>query len=317
MLILCCTPLQLMIAKSIIKTEKISHFKLLYFTVVDGEKHRRYYEKLADFSVASEYVHLNSRFPFHFPRYARALSRLNAGEEMEIACASIDNFYVQHAIRKYKYKKIFTFDDGTANISPQSAYYIARRSHLYNFARKLLRGSINEQWIRRQAVLHYTIYPGLSNLVEQKRLRTINLLDVEEWKDSERKVGDKLSIFLGQPIAEINDKKISKNYSDIVNGINVDEYLPHPRERMSVEGRRVINTPLIAEDYILSKVAEYNEVSVYSLSSTALMNIEHPRLKKIIVKYPSSPEVIVKLYPLFENRGCVFLEAEEILGKKW
>lgn len=313
MLVFCCTPLQTLIAKSMIKARGVTNFKLIYFTWTDNDKHRHYYRALSELAEDAAYICLDSWFPTHFSRFRRAFRKLRAQDAQSIAFACIDNFYIQYAINQYGFGTIVTFDDGTTNIAQDSAYYKSTgRSFFHDRVGRLLRGHIDQSWIRQHASNHYTIYPEFENIVGQNRLISIRLLDAATKARAPAPQEKRLRIFLGQVAFELRDEGFSRRYVDIVNALQIDEYLPHPRESDLTPFVKIAKTHLIAEHYIDAKLGEYDEVWIYSFSTAALLNIEHPRVKKFMVTYPDAPSVLVAVSRIFEQRGCTLLNADDI-----
>lgn len=316
MLIVCCTPLQIMIAKAMLEARKISRFRLIYFTWVDNDKHRHYYNEFSSMALDSEYIHMDSCFWNHFRYFRRAFSRMRVEEESSIAFAIIDNFFVQYAIKKYKYKDIVTFDDGTANLTQNSQYYTGYRLSTFRLIiRFILRGKINESWIRRHVLAHYTIYPRQNNVVEHDRLFPVNIFSGFSSELGQGEGAERLQIFLGQPIEDYRNNCLSQDYRNIVRDAQVNEYLPHPRERDFDGISNIVETHMIAEDYIRSKLEEYNSVVVFSLGSTALLNISHPRLKKVVIRYSAIQNKMKDLYLLFNDFECDFWDYENDIRK--
>lgn len=313
MLIICCTPLQTLIARAMLRAEQVSCFKLIYYTWIDNDKHRHYYDELAALAEKSSFVRFDARFPVHFSRFVRALGVVRADEDDTIAFAAINNVYVQYTVNRFKYKTVLTFDDGTANISRRSVYFsIKRRSVLHELGGLMLRANKNQNWIRRRSARHYTIYPGLENIVAPRRLVPISLFDSTTRLAVVAKPRGVLRIFLGQPLEDANDSAFSAWYRALLDALQIDEYLPHPRESSAHAIRNAVQTQLIAEDYILQKLDEYDLIDVYAISSTALLNIDATRTRRFIVAYPNAPKPLAALYPLFESRGCVLTTLEQL-----
>lgn len=303
-----------MIVKSMIKSGEISDFKLIYYTQVDNNKSKYYFNDLANLAKSSAYVCLNSRFPTNFLRFKNALKHVSAHEETEIAFAGINFFYIQYAVSLYKNIKIYTFDDGAANISPHGPYFhTQRRSIAHDVIGYMLKGSIDQNWIRKSTATHFTIYPGLPNIVDASKLRHIDLINHSSGTESYTTDDKTLKIFFGQPIADLHDDHLSKIYFGMVSKLNIDEYFPHPRETDFTEIGNVVHSNLIAEDYIMSKINTYKNIEIYSLYSSVLLNVVHSKIKKIIIKYPTASRGVSGLYPCFESLGCNFINLKDII----
>ncbi len=64
--------------------------------------------------------------------------------------------------------KLFTFDDGTANIFPSSGYYIEKKT---GFQRKVINTVFCNKYnlikLKRKSQLHYTIYENTANIFNE------------------------------------------------------------------------------------------------------------------------------------------------------
>lgn len=322
MLVLCCTPLQTLVASALLEARGIKRFKLIYYTWVDNEKHRFYFAGLANRAAASAFIHLNSRFPVHFVRFRAALKAVRAWEEQDIALASIDSFYVQYVVSQYGDGKLLTFDDGTTNINLHSAYHQnVKYSNAYRLVSRCLRGKVDPHWIRSRLSEHYTLYPEFENIVEGARLVPVTLSNRGAPADTgplltegQEYVARERRIFLGQPVSDLAGGALVQVYPEIVAATRIDDYLPHPREIPLSGAFHVVHTWLIAEDYLLEQLARYERVSVFSISSAALLNLSHPRLRKTIITSAGISPTVASLYPQFEARGCCLMSMEQLCG---
>ncbi len=282
-------------------------FNFIYYTWIDNDKHRFYYKRLADIAERSIYIHLNARGPTHFYRFFRAFKCLQASAEATLAFSSIDSIYIQYAIKKFAPRTIITFDDGSANINKNSFYFkIKKMPILRRLACWLVRGDVDQNWIKKNSRAHYTIYSDFENIVEDNRVISVKLLASRDRSIKKHTKQRALRVFLGEPVSELHHDHLSRDYINILKNLDIDKYLPHPREYNLHAIKNIIETNLIAEDYISQCLDEFELVHVYSLFSTALLNIDHPRLIKTIVIYRNVDDKIKSIYPLFEKRGCQF-----------
>lgn len=273
-LIVCLTPLQMLIAEKIISLHPDKQFDLLIITLSDNEKYRHYYQRLSKICQNSLY-YLTSPGARGFLKFIRDL-RLNKLhiEYQSIYLASIDSRLIQFMVSKNKDACIYTFDDGTANIISNSIYYLDNRPKLL---KRLIWRALGVKYymddIKALSENHYTIYGGLPNII--KKTSSISLYNKKVEKNSGK--SKIVKFYLGQPLEDISSHYTSEYVSSIINNLNLDFYYPHPREKEPLKTRfiKVIDSNLIFEDYLINYLNENpdTEVHVYSFISSCILNI--------------------------------------------
>lgn len=282
-LIMCVTPLQMIIAEKIIQLNPKEDFDLLVIALSDNDKYRYYYSRLKNICVSSLYYATEKGLK-GFINYIRKLNeiKLNKGYE-NLYLASIDFRHFQYILSRNKKAHIYTFDDGTANVIPNSLYYLNSKPKLLK--RIIWRGLGIKHYmedIKKLSLNHYTIYKGVPNIIEKTQL-------IKLYKDDELtySVANKIvSIYLGQPLEEISTIFTTDYIAQAISKIKIDFYYPHPREKSIPEGNyRVIMSPLVFEDYIINFLKDNPKVQihVYSFISSAILNIAN--LERIEVNY--------------------------------
>ncbi|MGM7308406.1 glycosyltransferase family 52, partial [Acinetobacter baumannii] len=82
-------------------------------------------------------------------------------------------------------------------------------------------------------------------------------------------------------------------------------YFPHPRESKRYNGIDYIDTPLIFEDYILKLLVEGYFVELYTVLSTAALNVASLKNIEIIVLHEENlGKNYAEFYQLFESIDC-------------
>ena len=166
-LIMCVTPLQMLIAEKIIHKFKDQKFDVIVIALADNEKYRYYYKKLEKISCNSFYYVPKDGF-LGFLEYINVLKKNGfVGKYTNCFLASIDSRHFQYIISKNKNTNIYTFDDGTANIIKNSLYYINEKipswkKMIWNF---IGIDSYMED-IKKSSKKHYTLYENVSNIIE-------------------------------------------------------------------------------------------------------------------------------------------------------
>lgn len=281
-LIMCVTPLQMLIAEKIIHKFKDQKFDVIVIALADNEKYRYYYKKLEKISCNSFYYVPKDGF-LGFLKYINVLKKNGfAGKYTNCFLASIDSRHFQYIISKNKNTNIYTFDDGMANIIKNSIYYTNEnipswKKMIWNF---IGIDSYMED-IKKSSKKHYSLYENVSNIIENTEY--LKLFESSKSKSESTK---KINIYLGQPLIEISDKFTQQYILKTLDSLQIDYYFPHPREKLIPKGNfEIISTPLIFEDYLIDYLAENKtvEINLYSYISSALLNVKG--LDRVNVNY--------------------------------
>ena len=288
-LIMCTSPLQILIAEKIISKNNFSKFDLIYVAISEIEKQKYYFDKLA-IKADQSYFHIfnstsNIDHIINLMEFKKIIKSKFNGNYSAYYLASVDSIHFGYVLsKKNNNSKIYTFDDGLANIIKSSIYYsykgpkFWKRIFLRIFGIKYFK-----QDILNSISMHYTLYKNQSNIIN-------NTCYVEMFNFNKKvsfiKNGKKIKIFLGQPLYSINKKFDNDYISLVLENLKIDMYFPHPKEKYSLSNNfRVIKTNLIIEDYLIELIEKniYETIEVYSFFSGALINIKDlPSLK---VKY--------------------------------
>ena len=70
-----------------------------------------------------------------------------------------------------------------------------------------------------------------------------------------------------------DDAKNVDLFKEIIDKYNIDYYLPHPKESFVVDGVKYYDSDLIFEDIICNELNNYKEIYVYTIYSSAIINI--------------------------------------------
>lgn len=272
-LIICLTPLQMIIAEKIVELNPGKNFDLLVITSNDGVKYRAYYKRLKKLCKNSlYYIPKKGRLGFlHFMRELN-LKKINSDYKC-IYLANIDSRNCQYIISKNDLAHIYTFDDGIANIISNDIYYSNNTPIIW---KKIIWRFIGLKYyikdIREKSLLHYTIYEDIPNITEKT-----HLIRLYENYESKPVITNKtVSIYIGQPLEEISDIFTTEHILKSLQKLNIDFYYPHPRENIIPQGNfEIIESELIFEDYIIRYLQNNPEVkvSVYSFISSAVLNL--------------------------------------------
>lgn len=292
-LLMCATPLQVLIAEKIIEKSPDTDFYLI-FTDHDYEnkvKFRHYYNRLKSRCVKSLYWtdHYGLK---NFVKFRMKLRR----SELDI---KYDKLYISNLERKhFSYmvsqnpdSDFFTFDDGVGNINTDSHFYTNDKP---GFVKRLVWRKLGVKYfipdLRHKSKLHYTIYKDLPNIINKTEFISLYDADEKALESIDNRKCKSIKIYLGQPLEPIN-AKFNKDYAaDILKKLNIDYYFPHPRESEdSYKEFNIIDSQLIFEDYVVEYLKKHPnvELHIYSLISGALLNIN--KLHRVTVNYIYDP----------------------------
>lgn len=198
----------------------------------------------------------------------------------KIFYASFDNPLILDIVSRSKYKHLMSFDDGYANIYPKGMY----AQPLNNM--QVGKYGLTRDYLINNTEKHYTLYDSDFHVVEKEKLVYLEnffKLDIEPVKN-----GKTAKVLLGQNFSE-NDESISVNFiTTYAKALNVDYYVPHPKEKFKIDNVKYLVTPLIFEDALVELFKEYEFVEVYHFTSSVSLHLKNTRnvtVKGIAVQY--------------------------------
>ena len=261
-LIIATTPLQAKIANYIQNLYSEEKFLKVYITPVMNER--------------QEYYSRNFDLVFHVTDEATYEQALNecAKEYDKIFYASFDNQLILDIVARSKYKQLMSFDDGYADIYPKGMY-----------AQPLNNMQVGKYGLTRDDLInntekHYTLYDSDFHVVAKEKLVHLEnffKLDIDPVNN-----GKTAKVLLGQNFSE-EDESISVNFiTTYAKALNVDYYVPHPKEQFKIDNVKYLVTPLIFEDALVELFKEYEFVEVYHFTSSVSLHLKNT--KNVVVK---------------------------------
>lgn len=283
-LIIATTPLQAKIANYIENLYSEEKFVKVYLTPVMNERQQHYSR---DFDLV-----------FHGTdegTYEQVLSAC-AKEYDKIFYASFDNPLILDIVARSKYKHLMSFDDGYADVYPRGMYALPldyRQVGKYGLTRDDLINNTEK---------HYTLYNSDFHVVAKEKL--VYLEDFFKLNIEPVKNGKTAKVLLGQNFSE-EDESISVNFiTTYAKALNVDYYVPHPKEKFKIDNVKYLVTPLIFEDALVELFKEYEFVEVYHFTSSVSLHLKNT--KNVVVKGISVPYYDERQKEL-RRLGCDFI----------
>ncbi|MGN5130883.1 glycosyltransferase family 52 [Aeromonas hydrophila] len=281
-LFICTTPLQVMICISIIKKKRLTkdNVELLYFDSRKSPIIKNTLKKIEKSVNLTTYIETKNRNFFYFHKlffYVRK-RKINS-----IYLASIDLTLIDFILSYAKYDQFFTFDDGTANILPNSFYY---KMSEFGSIKRLLRSffglKYNLSEIKSNSQRHYSIYSDFENIIDRVEYVELAIDDyisheIDKIKSCECNVilGSCYEI-LWPDITETEQADLARKCKNKVFKDNVNTfYIPHPGNSKNkfFNDLDVVDVTDIAEIEIVKLLNKFEIVNVYGFVSSCQFNI--------------------------------------------
>ena len=301
-IIMCMTPLQLLIAEKIIQLNSGNEFDLIL--VVKGEvneKYLHYYNRVKKLChKALLFVRKSSGFST-FVKFVSTVKSQNMDQGYQsIYLANINTRYFQYIASININANLYTFDDGIANIT---SFFFKSSDFKASQLKKMLWRAVGINFFTNdlidRSLLHYTLYPNIPNIIDKTvSISLINEVQIRCYTDS--KIGcEKVKFFLGQPLEGLDPRFNEAYILSCLKQLNIDYYFKHPRETYNLDKKcNLLNSPLIFEDFIINFLKENpnKQIEVYSFVSSALLNISNVKSIKLFYVYN---EKLYETYQIF------------------
>ncbi|MCK3654742.1 CMP-N-acetylneuraminate-beta-galactosamide-alpha-2, 3-sialyltransferase [Pasteurellaceae bacterium Macca] len=306
-LMICCTPLQVLIAEKIIEKHPEEQFWGVMLSTVSNAKFDYYTQRLANkcqkiFSMVQHTDRVN------LIKEIFKLKKTFRGQQFDkVFVANINDLQIQFLLSTIQFQILNTFDDGTANIVENSLFYQPENLSLNRKIINILLGNkYNLVSLKSLSTHHYTLYEGLPNIIANTTyLNLFESQSLESGIDNQNE--EPISILLGQPIYRDEQKNIALA-EKVIKQFNIQYYLPHPRETYKIKQVEYIETPLIFEDYLIQQL-NGKKCRIYSYFSTAILSIPHQgAIEPIALKVEVNDPAYLACYSLIEKLGIHLIE---------
>ncbi|MDO5055571.1 MAG: glycosyltransferase family 52 [Pasteurella oralis] len=304
-LIICYTPLQVLIAEKIIEQHPNEKFFGVMIYVAKNEKFEHYSQRLAQ--CCSQFFSLHQHTDrFNLLKEILLLKWKFSGKKFEkVFVASINDIQIQFLLSSIQFNEFYTFDDGTANIVNSSLYYLPEPD---TAIRKLINNGLGNKYsvekLKKLSQAHYTIYPNFPNIIEN----TI-AVDLFQAKHNRIEQDNVVNILLGQPVY-LDDKKNIELAEKVIKKFDIDFYLPHPREQYHLTDVEYIKTPLIFEDYIAQHFS-HQKCRVYTYFSSAVLNVKSENIEVIGLRIETDNPSFIACYDLLNQVEIPVIDIRE------
>ncbi len=288
-LVLCRTPFQAVILREVLKQERPAVRDLVYLTHDDATEDRHYFLELAACARAAQYLYVPSqRFDIltHIYAWRQLSQQFKLASYSQVYAASLNSLVFRKLLAHHPAAKLVSFDDGAANIVPNSMYLNDRpgpRARIYEASFRI--PSLRK--IRDRSVLHYSVYPGFDNVMAPTPTRHISLFPDDVAVDRSQA---SVRVLIGQPFHEYLPQPRVAELRAWLATKEIDYYVTHPREKC----------PLLPQVPILAKAGRVAEEAILSFGSTrpltmyggfssVMLNIPNSLVEKIMVLPKDAP----------------------------
>ena len=321
-LVVCWTPLQMLIAEKIIKSHPNEKFytivmshsgkneKYDYYSSILSQKSERFY------SFYLEPQSQNKLFVYTSLLELKLKSLLFPPLKT-IYLAHISSPEIHTLVSTYPTVEIRTFDDGSSNLLKKSAFLNnANRISTGEVSRRFYELFINStqsvKSVRERSIEHYTIFKDLKNIMDDghRKMTYLPLFDVSKLKPS-KEIKDTIKILLGSPEKEMKEvsEKATKHF-----GIKYATL--HPRQRYELSNAITLQSPYIIEDYMLKEIEKnpHKRYEIYTFFSGAALTMkDFPNVSVYALKPSSLPSNywLTPIYELFQKSDIPILEFDD------
>lgn len=306
-LFLCYTPLHALIAKRIIESERFDNCVAVYICFSKTDKHEYYFNELAKKCSHSYFLTLKHSMlsdVFRMTKLALKL-RLKLGVNWTLFTGNIKHFHSRFLMFLLRIKDFNTFDDGSGNVSGAGYFYDLNDRKDVGAIFSLIAPNLLYEKLIVNISRHYTIY-GFPNVFKPTWRITLlgDVGQVESVAKQERVV------YLANAFSE--DGLMTLDYelamdAEVLKRWPVTDVLMHPRSsktsHFELEKVSIVQSNLIAEDYILSLVSQGCTVTVIGVFSSALLNLANVEGLALINYYSKIDKPIEGIVKLMAKLG--------------
>lgn len=268
-IIICLTPLHILIADKIIDSKNDELFQLIYFPDQDTEQHQYYFGRIRKKVDNAYYVPVTKKISKDIWKILNIAHILRRKNKPNFIVGNLKSIYSRLPIMFIGYANISTFDDGFANLLTNSFLDMQEKKYFKYFF-KLFNPSLEYEKIRSNIQQHYTIFDN-KEIINN----TINI-KLFDFNTNYSALTSSRQILLTAPFSEykmLNEEEEIDLYLQIIKQFNITDILMHPNEKKrKLNQVNIIKSKLIAEEYI-DILSEKSNVTVYALYSTALINL--------------------------------------------
>lgn len=281
------TPFQAWLCLQLIDHIELSRYDLVYITHNNSKEDQFYFNRLSINATVYDYVYLPpERFDLftHVNLRIRMRSWFRYNNYKNIYVASINSFVINALLCRFSASRLYTFDDGAANLLKDGPYSFdpsTGRMKIY----RMLFGGVAVEKLREKISQHYSIYKGFGNIVEENRITYLDgcFKGSKEVFDNSSQKNLTKKYFIGAPFKEVMTRQEIEKMIGLMLDVGIDGYIKHPREikELPIGGKILEKGGRIAEEVILEESAGC-AVELYGFLSSVMINLQGFAEKRVV-----------------------------------
>ena len=304
-LVICYTPLHALILKRLREEGLIDNYYLLYICFDSGLRHKQYFN-IAGINGQRKFLVLKRSLYHDFYKLLKFLKGLPHDFKFTgVVTGNLKHSYSRFSAYVLGVRELYTFDDGSGNISGAGYLYEANENFLSQIFFLLCATRFLYKNCLSRIVTHYTIY-DFDNLVDVYNVSKIKISLLRERKVSEIKKLHSISVYLGNCFyldGELSERGEFSFDEAVVKRYKIDLYLPHPRRESLIfkneeKHMKILDTG-ISEDVVLSLLDSYSQVNLFGCYSSVMLNlsqVEGVSIKNIHVDLNKPTNTLEKIF---------------------
>lgn len=265
-IIICLTPMHILIANKIIDRKKKDSFDFIYLPDQDTDQHQYYFERISKKVDNSYYIPITKKIYKDIWKILNIAHKLRTKNKPNFIVGNLKSIYSRLPMMLIGYSNIDTFDDGFANLLNNSFLDMPEKKYFKYFF-KAFYPSLEYEKIKLNTHHHYSIFGERNNS---------NYIQLFNFNTNNMKLTSSKQILLTAPFSEysmLNEKEEIDLYLRVISQFNITDILMHPNEKKQKLNKvHIIQSELIAEEYIDLLSKKY-KITVYAFYSTALINL--------------------------------------------
>jgi beta-galactosamide-alpha-2,3-sialyltransferase len=287
-LLICYTPLHALIAERLVELGELEDFYLLYICFNRSRQHEFYYERLAAVATrGSDFLLLPHDWRDPIVLLHWRISHFDI-RPIYLFCGNIKHAHSRWLAFLFGVVKFRTFDDGSGNIVESGYFSELHEVRLTQRLFSIISPKYLYRNIVRQIEMHFSIYRD-QNVYSKFGVAVIRISLFDDT-DLPMSVGNGVAtVYLGHALVETSlatPEEAGRFDCGVFNEYTLDYFLPHPRSRnfsfYEPLRQRVTQTSLVAEEFVLSLLENFNVVRVIGLNSSALLNLNFSKRIELI-----------------------------------
>ncbi|WP_442779791.1 glycosyltransferase family 52 [Enterobacter cancerogenus] len=275
-LVVCFTPLQVLIAMQVIEREGINYndIHFIYFSQTLDLKHQKYYSYIASRAKHSTYI----KEKYSFKLLCKIKKQFGSYHFERVLLASIDDSITHYLLSYIQLNTLITFDDGLGNILQTGSYFIKHprksiKKKVFSVIHFMLGRKYYIDDVKNRVERHYTIYKNFKNCIPNPI--PISLFNFESPSLETHK---SIDVFLGTIYKEIvefdNEQCLKAEVIKFIEGFSQKPiYIPHPRAADDEFKQYEFESENIAEDIVFEFLNKGFVVNLYGFASSCQFNL--------------------------------------------